>query len=423
MRGRGSFEKYTTKSGTGWRIVFDQGKDPTTGKRRQTTRRGFRTKAEATKEMNRIASRVDEGTYVIPSPITFGEYLLRVWLPKKQPKKAAVQSGRGNRGRVGVGTWATYKGDIEAYIIPHMGGIDVGAVTASHIDGLYNALEESGKRRAEGGLSAKTLANLHGVIHLAFADAVEMGLIARNPADLVEPPRPGKPRTQAWELPHLRAFVERVAVERLYAGWLLFATNGLRRGEVAGLAWPDLDLNAPVGRLTVEWTLGAVDSRHELGRKGKAAQPTWKPAKSANSERALTLDPVTVAALRAWRKRQAEERLLAGPAWETRNIDWRGNYREDLVFTWPDGRMIHPDRWTDWFLELCQQTNLPRIRLHDVRHSYATAGLRIAKNLADVRVLADRLGHSVDVFLKTYAHALPAADEEATLSLAQIILG
>jgi len=129
--------------------------------------------------------------------------------------------------------------------------------------------------------------------------------------------------------------------------WLLFATTGMRRGEVAGLAWGDVDLLA--AQVRIAWTLGVVQSK-----------PTWKPRpKSAAGERLMALDPTTIQALREHRKRQTEERLLVGSAWQRRQTDWRGEHRDDLVFTWPDGSLIHPQRLSKWFARHCERAGLP----------------------------------------------------------------
>ena len=185
---------------------------------------------------------------------------------------------------------------------------------------LYDELETSGKRagkcRTAGitcrkhycgpdkheGLSPKTVANIHGVLHKALGDAVKWGKLARNVADAVESPRADRGRTEVWTVEQLRTFLNHVAQDRLYAMWLLFATSGMRRGEVAGLAWPDLDLDA--GLVRIDWTLGLVD-----------AKPTSKlRPKSRAGKRTMALDPATVDALRAWRKQQ-----LSAGAWASRS--------------------------------------------------------------------------------------------------------
>ncbi len=391
-----------------WSFTVDVGKD-LRGRRQQVSRSGFETKKAAERAVRELLTTLDQRRYVEPSRLTFEEYLTNHWLPSRKPKQQ--QAGRRHRGQVSLGTWASYRTDLQAHVIPRIGRVVLQDLTPEHLNRLYDDLEEHGGRKGNG-LAAKTVVNIHGIVHKALKDAVKKGFVPRNVADAVDAPRAARTRTQVWTVEQLRAFLRHVQSERLYAGWLLLATTGMRRGEVAGLCWPDLDLEA--GKVRIEWTLGVVD-----------AKATWKRrAKSDAGERVMSLDPATVDALRAFRALQAQERLQLGAAWEPRQVDWQGDFREDLVFTWPDGSLIHPQRWSTWFGQFCEGAGLPTIRLHDVRHTYATAALASARGWHDIKVISERLGHaSIGITLDTYAHVLPSADEEAAHSLASVILG
>lgn len=163
----------------------------------------------------------------------------------------------------------------------------------------------------------------------------------------------------------------------------------------------------------MRWQLGLVDSR-----------PTFKVRpKSRAGRRTRALDPTTGEALRDHRRRQLEERLAAGEAWQTTVTDHLGISRTGLVFTWEDGRLINPDRLTRWFRAHCTEAGLSGIRLHDVRHPSASAGLANATGWHQVKVISERLGHAnVAITLDTYSHVLPAADEATAHTLANIIL-
>ncbi len=138
----------------------------------------------------------------------------------------------------------------------------------------------------------------------------------------------------------------------------------------------------------------------------------------------MALDPATVEALRDYKRHQTEERLFAGPAWQPIAADARGEQRANLVFTWPDGSLINPDRVTTWFAKHVAEAGLPRVRLHDIRHTYASAALARATGWHEVKIISQRLGHaSIGITLDTYSHVLPSADEEAATSLARVILG
>lgn len=390
-------------------VQIDRGTDPRTGKRQRDTYSGFPTRAAAEHEKTRLLREVDTGTYTDPSSLTVAHYLLAEWLPSRKPKSR--RAARGHRGQLSIGTWASYRRDIEAYVVPRIGSVRLQNLSADDLDVLYDDLEESGGRNRQG-LAPKTITNIHGILHKALADAVKRGKVGSNVADVVDAPRSSRTKPNVWEANQLRGFLDHVGTDDFYAAWLLWSTTGMRRGEVAGLAREDLDLNAGTVRIT--WTLGVVDSK-----------ATWKRRpKTDASERVMALDPATVGALSDHLAWQDEQRRYAGAAWQRRQIDWRGNARENLVFTWPDGSLVHPERFTKWFTRHTRAALLPHIRLHDVRHTYATVGLQHAKGWHEVKVISQRLGHaSVGFTIDTYAHVPPAADAETASTLARLILG
>jgi integrase len=202
---------------------------------------------------------------------------------------------------------------------------------------------------------------------------------------------------QVWTPGQLRAFLLHVREDRHYAAWLLAATTGMRRGELLGLRWIDVDLDA--GRVAIRRPRVVVDH----------AVYTSEP-KTARSRRSIALDSATVAALREHQARQAAERVVIGPGYQD----------SGLVFTRPDGSPIHPHLFSDWFKQHVRRAGLPKIRLHDVRHSYASAAL--AAGIA-AKVVSERLGHAtIATTMDTYSHVLPGLDERAATTVAQLIL-
>jgi integrase len=172
----------------------------------------------------------------------------------------------------------------------------------------------------------------------------------------------------------------------------------MRRGELAGLRWVDVDFD----HATVSPLVLRVVVDHQV----HASAP-----KTDRSRRRLALDPVTLQALRDHRTHQAEDRRVVGPG-----------YRDlGYVFTWPDGRALHPDNITGWFEQHTRAAGLPPIRLHDVRHSYATAALKAG---IPAKVISERLGHaSVAFTLQVYGHVIPGMDADAAATVAGLILG
>ena len=268
----------------------------------------------------------------------------------------------------------------------------------AQLNAFYRELLIEGRRNAADGLAPKTVYYIHSILHRALRDAVRWGYVVRNVADAADPPKAKTPEMRVWSPAQLRTFLDHVRGDRLYAAWLLAATTGMRRGEILGLRWNDLDLDA--GRVAVRRPRILVDYQVQV------SEP-----KTAKGRRSLALDPVTVAALRAHRARQAEEKLAVG-----------GRYRDsELVFTRPDGIAVHPERFSDWFRQHVRAAGLPRIRLHDVRHSYATAALAAG---IPAKVVSERLGHAnIAITMDTYSHVLPGLDEQAAGQVARLILG
>ena len=359
--------------------------DPVTGQRRQHSKGGYRTKKECQAALNDALAALRVGTFVESSKRTVASYLVDEWLPAMQPP------------RVRPSTWLSYQRNLERHVIPALGTIELQRLTPAHLTGFYRSLLTSGRLDGGGGLSAKSVKNIHGALHPALKDAVRWGYVARNVADAADPPKVVTPEMQVWSPPQLRTFLTHVRDDRLYAAWMLFATTGMRRGEVAGLRWVDVDLVA--GRVTPR------KPRVEVNYRVHVSEP-----KTAKGKRSLALDPATAAALREHRARQAEERLIVGPGWQD----------SGLVFTWGDGRPLHPERFSRWFERLAREAGLPRIRLHDVRHSYATAALAAG---VPAKVVSERLGHAnIAITMDTYSHVLPGMDERAASVVARLIL-
>lgn len=185
---------------------------------------------------------------------------------------------------------------------PRIGGVSLLNVGASHLNSFYADLLENGRRDGDGGLSPTTVRRVHSTLHKAFADAVRWGRLNRNQADAADPPRNAKTEMSILEPSELRTFLESVRSDRLYAAWVLATTTGMRRGEIVGLRWADIDLDAR--------TLSISQIRTVANYQVMTLSP-----KTEKGARTISLDEQTVAALRAHRVAQMEEKLLIGPAY------------------------------------------------------------------------------------------------------------
>jgi integrase len=356
------------------------------GRRQQVSRGGFRTRKEAETAFAAYRDQIRSGTYVERDTSTLATYLVNEWLP-------AI------RASVRPTTHDHYARIVTAHVIPRIGGVRLQALTPAQLNAFYADLLLGGRRLKPGApLAPKTVRHVHTMLHKALVDAVRWGRVSKNAADLAEPPRPATPEMKVWDTEQLRVFVDAVRDDRLFAAWLLMVTTGMRRGEVLGLRWSDVNLDA--ARLSVVRTLTVV------GHDVLVSEP-----KTAKGRRSVALDPTTVAAVRDHRREQRKDRLAFGEGWND----------EQLVFTLEDGTRIHPTRFSVWFSQHARRAGLPLIRLHDLRHSYATAALSAG---IPAKVVSERLGHAnVSITLDTYSHVLPSLQEDAAVAVAALILG
>jgi integrase len=362
------------------------------GRSVQRTKGGFASAGAAEKYLTRVLRDLDTGLYVEPDrkarAQTLSQFVRDTWLPAV---KASLRPS----------TYAGYIEKLESYVLPRLGSLRLGEITPDKLNRLYGELRASGRVHGTDdntGLSSKTVRHVPVTLHRVLADAVQWDRIARNPADRATPPKPERVEMKTWSPEQLRAFLDSVRGDRLYAAWHLLVTTGVRRGELLGLRWDDVDLDGEW--LAVRQTLIAI--KYEI---------QFSAPKTERSRRRIGLDPATVAALRAHRAAQLEERLLWGEAWTD----------SGLVFTREDGAPIHPHTLSQTFERRAKAAKLPAIRLHDLRHSYATAALRAG---VPPRMLSERLGHSSTALTTdTYQHVAPEMDEEVAAKVAAVILG
>lgn len=361
--------------------------DPATGKRHQASQGGFKTKREAQTHLNKMLTAVDDGTFVRPTKLTLGAFLVDRWLPTL-------------RNELRPATIALYEGAVTTYIIPRLGGTPLRAITPPQLLAFYAELAESGRAKTGKGLSPRSVQLVHVALNKALRAAVEWDLLPTNPAAKARPPKPPKPEQTVWSGATVRAFLAAAEAEndRLRALWLLAITSGMRRGELLGLRWDDVDLDGAALRIR----RARVSVNHAV------LESLPKTAKSARS---LALDPHTVTVLRSHRKRQLEDRLAAGEAWT----------ETGLLFVDALGEPLHPTSLTRTFKRATARAGLPVVRLHDLRHAYATAALEAGVPL---KVVSELLGHaSIAVTADIYSHVSEELNRKSVEHVASFILG
>lgn len=248
MQGHLRKRVHTTKDGkqtVNCYVVVDLGRDAA-GKRRQKWHGAFRTRKEAEVARAKIVADLHAGTYSEPNRLTLSEWVTGQWLP-------TIKS------RLKPSTFDSYRRNIELHVLPRIGGRRLHELTPPLLNAMYGDLLESGRLNGQGGLSAKTVRYIHTILHKALADALDAGLVATNVAERAKPPRPpssAPTELRFWTPDELRTFLDQVAGRRLEAAWRVAAMTGMRRGEVVGLPWRDIDLDA--ARIHVRQALVSV---------------------------------------------------------------------------------------------------------------------------------------------------------------------
>jgi len=378
---------YVVKKGKQYYAVIYDGVDPNTGKERRRWHPGGPNKKDAERLVNDLVKRKDDGTYRGPDRLTIGEYLTERWLPTQ-------------RSQLRASTFDGYRRTIEAHVIPNIGGITLQKLQPEDLDALYAKLEESGRRDGKvGGLSKKTVRSVHAIIHKALADAQRKGTVIRNVASLADAPKlSAAPRKEmkAWTAEELATFLTLARQHRFFAAWFVASHTGMRRGEVLGLRWSDLDLDT--ARLSVKQAVIIV-----------AYEMKISDIKTNTGRRTIDLCHRTVEVLKEWREHQDEERRLLGDTYQD----------GDYVFASHDGSPVNPDFFSQCFDRLLAKAPLPRIRLHDLRHTHATILLK--KNVP-VKVVSERLGHANAAFTITvYQHVMPGMQADAATLFSDLI--
>jgi integrase len=351
--------------------------------RRRETKGGYATRREAQAAMSKVAVAVEEQTHVANSRLTLREYLTKEWLP-------AIEH------TIRPTTYRSYVAHVECHILSALGSVQLQKLAPAQINALYAKLTSAGKRNGKG-LTALSVRHVHAVLHRSLKDAVRWGRLARNPADLADPPRVAahSHELRTWSAEQLASFLNSQRDDRLCALWHTLAMTGLRRGEALGLRWQDVDFEA--GRLCVRRSLIPEGSRVAVHE-----------PKTAHGRRVVALDPETVAALKGQAARQLADQA-ATEGWDD----------TDLVFTDEQGQALHPWLVSRCFRKAVRETMMPDIRLHDLRHTHATLALQAGIH---PKVVSERLGHAtVSTTLDTYSHAIPAMQQEAAQLIAALV--
>lgn len=364
------------KRGSTYSIVVDVGLDEN-GKRKQKWISGFKTKKEAEAALAELINEVESGTFIMSNNVKVDKFL-KYWLDNYAKPNLSPTTVYG------------YEIIIEKHLTPFFKDIELQKLRPIDLQQYFiNKKDE---------LSGKTLLQHYRVLHKALNFAFKNKLIKDNPIEYVDPPKPNKYHAKVLSLEEIKRLLECLKGSDLEVIINVALALGLRRGELLGLKWSDINFDEET-----------VTIRNNLVRAG--SELIIKTPKSDSSNRTLKISKNIIDMLKKHKVKQNEIKLQLGE-----------NYKNnDLVFCNKDGSMINPSTFSHIFSDFLKKNNLPQIRLHDLRHTNAT--LMLKSNISP-KVAGNRLGHStVTITLDLYSHVLTDMDKEAAQKIDNIIYG
>lgn len=363
-RGRDSFE-----------LTIDVGRD-LEGKRQRKYLSVRGKRADADRKLREVMSSLDRGLPLITSRVSLQNFL-EVWISA-------------HSSRVRERTIYGYHNVLRRYIYPRLGNLPLARLKPAHIEELYSSL-------LRGSLSPRTITQVHRILKKALKQAVRWNYIGRNPSDLVDPPRFENKEMLALNRDELQRLLE--AASRTPYGMPIFlaAFTGLRRGELVGLQWADIDMGSQT--ISVRREVVFVPGKGHL-----VTSP-----KSPKSRRVVNVSPIVIERLQEHLGAQYLQRQYAGEVWK--DAGW--------VFTGSDGGHLDPNTLSRVFLRLRKELGFPPVVLHSLRHTHASLLLQ-AKT--PMKVVQERLGHStIAITADIYSHVSETLQKQAAIDFDRIV--
>ncbi|MEW6662243.1 MAG: tyrosine-type recombinase/integrase [Bacillota bacterium] len=364
MPGKGKTRNLKKLGNNKYQIRWDLPRESSAGKRRQRMKIVNGSREEAEKELRRILTEIDQHGYVEPTKKTVEAYL-QDWLAC-------------NRKNLSAKTFQRYGELIRLHVLPHLGQVRLGDLTPLRIQNYYSDLQDDGARMdsKEGGLAPATIRKIHNLLHKAFREAVyPHRILVFNPTDGVQLPKLKETDIRPLDEEQVSVFLDAAKADKHYTLFLVGMGTGLRRGELFGLKWGDVDLDKQL--LFVRRSLVTVGGKPVL----------QESVKTDCSRRTIAISSELVVGLKQHRLKQNEQKRKAGSLWQ----------EMDLIFCSEIGTPLNPDNFAArHFLPLIEKAGLPRLRFHDLRHTHATL---MIKSGEDTKVVSKRLGHSDVAFI------------------------
>ena len=359
-----------------WEGRYTAGHDPVTGKQVFKNVLG-KTQAEVKEKLARALVEAGQVDFT-----KSGQYTVGTWMDTWFENVAKI--------KVRPSSHQTYKGYIDNHIKPNIGNIPLEKLTTMDLQKFYRKLLTKGRvERIESkdqpkGLSAKTVRNINQVISSAMDLAVAQKIILNNPTDACELPKVAHKEMQTVAVEQLQAFLQEAKATGVYEMYYIELATGLRRGELLGLKWQDID-----------WKNGSIKVRRQVARVD--GQIVEAPLKTKNSYRAVSISSQAIEVLREQKRKT----------------------NDTYVFPSPNGGPISPDSVNNMLKRVLERAGIPMVRFHDLRHTFATIALQ---NGVDIKTVSGMLGHfSAGFTLDTYAHVTKAAQKEAAQTMGNVL--
>jgi integrase len=391
-------DRLIKKKTRGYYFRIDVGKDPITGKRRQQSFGPFKTKTEAKKELIKIRTQVMEGTYFKPSAQDF-ESFINEWFETVYCQDKSET------------TIETRRYIIDGHLIPYFKKMPIKDINTRVIDTFFAELRKNGRyprkkteheEKENKDLSESYLHIIFSLLNQAFKKAVAWGLIKANPmenAQKISVKNNKSKKNKAWTKEEVNIFLEAASKKGLVAPFLVDVVTGLRRGELLGLKWEDIDFKSKT--ITINGTL--------YRRKGEGLKYKPKTKTDSSDNRVIPIPDAIVEVLQKEKALQDEMKEKLGNSYNS----------ENFVFINDKGRPIDPDYLTRKFREIVKTLNVKKITLHGLRHTAATLLMKLGVH---VKIVSDILGHSrVQVTLDFYSHSNEEMMRQSTNELEQHI--
>ena len=370
QKGNGTGTVYPRKNKDGKVIGYRGSYFTADGKRRYVS---AKRKGEAEKALRQAMADSDRGLVFDAGTLTLGNYLDK-WL-------------HNIKDTVRRSTFAQYESVVRRHLAPALGRLKLKSLTPAHVRALY-------REKLDSGLAPRTVQYIHVTLHKALKQAVMDGLIPRNVTEAVKAPQAHKKEVRPLDPTQVKALLSAARGGRLEALYVLAIHTGLRRSEILGLKWTDVDLDAET--LSVQRSLDTVG--------------TFNPPKRNKSRRTIKLTGQAKEALKSHRACQNEERLSLGSLWEDHG----------LVFPNRLGKPMNADNlYHREFKPLLKKAGLSGFTFHSLRHTCAT--LLLDKNV-NPKIVQEMLGHAtISQTMDTYSHVMPGMGEVAATALEEAL--